>query len=94
MPKSRRKQTPLALLEGGCELHVGDCVLVNPEEGHLPYLGQIKNIKQGSKGLELLLAWYYRPEDVVRGRQPFHGKQELFISNHKDYVSLETIISL
>ena len=27
--------------------------------------------------------WFYRPEDAVSGRLPFHGSFELFMSDHE-----------
>ena len=38
--------------------------------------------------------WYYRPEDAGCGRKSFHGTQELFKSDHIDYIPVESVESL
>ena len=35
--------------------------------------------------------WYYRPEEAIGGRRPFHGAKELFLSDHYDIQSAHTI---
>ena len=34
----------------------------------------------------LRVSWLYRPEDLPGGRQYYHGKRELVMSNHIDIV--------
>ncbi|GJY05152.1 bromo adjacent homology domain, zinc finger, RING/FYVE/PHD-type containing protein [Tanacetum coccineum] len=34
---------------------------------------------------------YYRPEDTVAGRKPFHGSRELFLTDHYDSQEANTI---
>jgi hypothetical protein len=37
------------------------------------------------------LFWLYWPEELPMGRQPYHGKRELVMSNHVDIVEAQTI---
>lgn len=37
------------------------------------------------------LFWLYWPEELPMGRQPYHGKNELIMSNHVDIVEAQTI---
>ena len=32
--------------------------------------------------------WFYRPEETASGRQAFHGKDELFESDHFDWLPI------
>lgn len=37
--------------------------------------------------------WLYWPEELPMGRQPYHGKRELVLSNHVDVIEAQTIAS-
>ena len=37
------------------------------------------------------LFWLYWPDELPMGRQPYHGKNELILSNHVDIVEAQTI---
>ncbi|KAK5218839.1 hypothetical protein LTR47_011659 [Exophiala xenobiotica] len=37
--------------------------------------------------------WLYWPEELPVGRQPYHGKRELILSNHVDIIQAQTIAS-
>lgn len=37
------------------------------------------------------MCWFYRPEEAAGGRKPFHGRRELFASDHVDWVSAASI---
>ena len=41
--------------------------------------------------VELVIDWYYRPEDVPGGRKVFHGRRELLQSDHADRVPASTV---
>ncbi|EEH60015.1 bah-phd domain-containing protein [Micromonas pusilla CCMP1545] len=41
--------------------------------------------------VEVMVQWYYRPEDAIGGRKGFHGERELFLSDHKDWVAPDSI---
>ena len=56
------------------DLKVGDCVFVKGD-GDDSYIARVKNFGKGS---EVLLTWFYKPEDVKGGRQAWHGEKELF----------------
>lgn len=40
----------------------------------------------------LRVYWAYRPEDLPNGRQPYHGKDELIVSNHMDIIEALTVL--
>ena len=35
--------------------------------------------------------WYYRPEELPTGRQPYHGKKEIIKSSAEDFISVHTV---
>lgn len=37
------------------------------------------------------MRWFYRPEETKGGRKKFHGRNEVFESDHYDYVPYDTI---
>jgi hypothetical protein len=44
-----------------------------------------------NEGVYLRVLWFYRPEDLPMGPQPYHGQQELVMSNHMDIIEAQTI---
>jgi hypothetical protein len=42
----------------------------------------------------LLVVWLYWPEDSPMGRQPYHGRQKLVMSDHMDIIEAQTIAVL
>eukprot|EP00884_Botryococcus_braunii_P003757 jgi/Botrbrau1/13382/Bobra.0194s0013.2 len=94
MPKVKCK--PLQEVSAlGHAAKIGDCLLVKAVEGELPYIGEVRKIIECQtvpKTYKLSLAWFYRPEEALGGRKTFHGRQELFRSNHEDEVYLETVL--
>lgn len=84
MPKAREPVVD----RSGLAISVGTCVLVKPDAGSLLYVAEVQKIlKQG----RLSVNWFYRPEEVLGGRKSFHGRQELFRSNHQDEVHVDTV---
>eukprot|EP00798_Chlamydomonas_sp_ICE-L_P021538 gene21538-28530_t len=75
---------------------VGEACLIKPEPpAPAPFIGKIKEIwRTGSddEAIELVLSWYYRPEEAVGGRKEFHGAKELFISDHLDRCNVAAVI--
>nr|XP_043624729.1 chromatin remodeling protein EBS-like [Erigeron canadensis] len=79
----------------------GDCVLMRPSDSSKPsYVAKIEKIesdssskKRSSKNnnVKVHVQWYYRPEESIGGRRPFHGTKELFLSDHHDVQSADTI---
>ncbi|KAH7441170.1 hypothetical protein KP509_03G027600 [Ceratopteris richardii] len=57
-----------------------------------PYVARLEKIEEGSRNnVRVRVRWYYRPEDSIGGRRQFHGSKELFLSDHYDEQSAETI---
>uniref|UniRef100_A0A7N0UMD8 BAH domain-containing protein n=1 Tax=Kalanchoe fedtschenkoi TaxID=63787 RepID=A0A7N0UMD8_KALFE len=76
-------------------LLVGDNILLKAPKGKKPYVAKVIEItaddKQGKNNVQIEGRWYYRPEDAKGGRRNFHGKNELFLSNHVDTQLPESI---
>ncbi|KAL3625096.1 hypothetical protein CASFOL_031764 [Castilleja foliolosa] len=72
---------------------VGDCVLMRPAEiNSAPYVARIEKIESDNRNnVKVHVRWYYRPEEALGGRRPFHGAKELFLSDHYDMQSAHTI---
>jgi len=59
-----------------------------------PYVARVEAIEAaGSRGtnVRVRVRWYYRPEESIGGRRPFHGSKEVFLSDHYDVQSADTI---
>ncbi|XP_073526221.1 uncharacterized protein [Phyllobates terribilis] len=71
----------------------GDCVLMRPEErGKPPYVARIEKLEADHRNnVKVHIRWYYRPEESAGGRRQFHGEKELFLSDHFDVQSAQTI---
>ncbi|XP_019451665.1 PREDICTED: chromatin remodeling protein EBS-like [Lupinus angustifolius] len=65
---------------------VGDNVLLRPlDTTKPPYAAVVEKIEKDKRNnIEVLVRWYYRPEDSIGGRRQFHGEKELFLSDHYD----------
>lgn len=74
---------------------VGDSVFVQSSE-KLPFIGRLTTIKPDKVhgGHELKIFWFYRPEDqaIEGGRKMYHGKHELFESDHSDLIHSDTVM--
>lgn len=72
----------------------GDCVLMRSDSSKDPYIARVESIESGSRAganVRLHVRWYYRPEESIGGRRQFHGSKELFLSDHFDNQSADTI---
>ncbi|KAL6494805.1 hypothetical protein OROGR_031605 [Orobanche gracilis] len=72
----------------------GDCVLIRPPDSSNPsYVARLEKIESDSRGADVRVhvRWYYRPEESIGGRRQFHGSKEVFLSDHFDVQSAETI---
>uniref|UniRef100_A0A7C8ZC29 Uncharacterized protein n=1 Tax=Opuntia streptacantha TaxID=393608 RepID=A0A7C8ZC29_OPUST len=74
----------------------GDCVLMRPSEPSKPsYVARVERIESSSDAragsVRVHVRWYYRPEESIGGRRQFHGSKELFLSDHFDVQSADTI---
>ena len=74
-------------------LLVGDCVMMRPADvGKPPYVARVEKIEADSRNnVKVKVRWYYRPEESMGGRRQFHGAKELFLSDHQDVQSANTI---
>jgi hypothetical protein len=72
---------------------VGDTVLMRSQEADKPpYVAKIEKIEADSRSnVKVRVRWYYRPEESLGGRRQFHGVKELFLSDHYDIQSADTI---
>eukprot|EP00897_Mesotaenium_endlicherianum_P001125 jgi/Mesen1/11012/ME000098S10402 len=71
---------------------VGDAVLIRPPDKKTPpYIGVIQNFVRQKNEDMVKIRWYYRPEETMNGRRNFHGQKELFLSDHYDVTSADTI---
>ncbi|KAJ0744543.1 putative [histone H3]-dimethyl-L-lysine(36) demethylase chromatin regulator PHD family [Helianthus annuus] len=72
----------------------GDCVLMRPAHSSKPsYVAKVEKIESDARGgnVKVLARWYYRPEESIGGRRQFHGSKEVFLSDHRDLLSADTI---
>ncbi|KAI3836122.1 hypothetical protein MKX03_028101 [Papaver bracteatum] len=74
-------------------IKAGDCVLMRPPDtDKAPYVAKVEKIEADSRNnVKVKVRWYYRPEESIGGRRPFHGAKELFLSDHFDVQSALTI---
>ncbi|KAL6545996.1 hypothetical protein OROGR_009870 [Orobanche gracilis] len=72
----------------------GDCVLMRPSDSSNPsYVARLEKIESDNRGADVRVhvRWYYRPEESIGGRRQFHGSKEVFLSDHFDVQSADTI---
>ncbi|KAK6121464.1 hypothetical protein DH2020_044794 [Rehmannia glutinosa] len=72
----------------------GDCVLMRPSDSSKPsYVARVEKIEADSRGanVRIHVRWYYRPEESIGGRRQFHGSKEVFLSDHFDIQSADTV---
>ncbi|XP_043710890.1 chromatin remodeling protein EBS-like [Telopea speciosissima] len=74
-------------------VRVGDCVLMRPSDSSKPpYVAKVEKIESDSRShVRVEVRWYYRPEESIGGRRQFHGAKEVFLSDHYDLQSADTI---
>uniref|UniRef100_A0A7I4DKQ0 BAH-PHD domain-containing protein n=1 Tax=Physcomitrium patens TaxID=3218 RepID=A0A7I4DKQ0_PHYPA len=74
---------------------VGDTVLMRGQDPEKPpYVAKIEKIEadgRNNSNVKVRCRWYYRPEESMGGRRQFHGTKELFLSDHYDIQSADTI---
>ncbi|CAH9060401.1 unnamed protein product [Cuscuta europaea] len=71
----------------------GDSVLMRPSDSdNLPYVARVEKFEADHRNnVKVRVRWYYRPEESKGGRRQFHGAKELFLSDHYDVQSAQTI---
>lgn len=68
-----------------------DTVFLLPHvDDHPPYNYYVARIVS-INDTTVLVNWFYHPEETVLGRQPFHGVRELYASDHRDLVPIESL---
>ncbi|XP_027085783.1 chromatin remodeling protein EBS-like [Coffea eugenioides] len=74
-------------------VRAADCVLMRPSEiDKAPYVARVEKIEADNRSnCKVRVRWYYRPEESLGGRRQFHGAKELFLSDHLDVQSADTI---
>ncbi|GAA0171912.1 hypothetical protein LIER_25844 [Lithospermum erythrorhizon] len=75
-------------------VRVGECVLMRPAVPSKPsYVARVERIESDSRGgnVKVQVRWYYRPEESIGGRRQFHGSKEVFLSDHYDIQSADSI---
>lgn len=100
-PKSNHANTSVSV--NGEEFQVGQMVFVRKsEQDHVEegpnsiqhWLAKVLEVRAGDAShVYLRVFWAYRPEDLPGGRQPYHGRAELIISNHMDIIEAVTVES-
>ncbi|KAK1272287.1 hypothetical protein QJS04_geneDACA013087 [Acorus gramineus] len=94
-PKPLRRSLDSYTIKGTDKsIKPGDCVLMRaPDRSRLPYIAKVESIESDSRGrnVRVRVRWYYRPEESIGGRRAFHGSKEVFLSDHYDVQSAETI---
>ncbi|KAJ7534674.1 hypothetical protein O6H91_13G104900 [Diphasiastrum complanatum] len=71
----------------------GDTVLMRASDTEKPpYVAKIEKIEADARNnVKVHVRWYYRPEESLGGRRQFHGAKELFLSDHYDIQSADTM---
>ncbi|XP_074381108.1 uncharacterized protein LOC141721863 [Apium graveolens] len=73
------------------DVRVGDYVLFKPSKPEESYYVAV--VVERLKSRKVKVRWYYRPEDTISyERQYYHGSKELFLSDHYDIQSVDSII--
>eukprot|EP01137_Pigoraptor_chileana_P011745 Opistho-2@63156 len=83
-----------SFLLAGDRFVVGDTVLVRPDRKGPDYIAAVQCIRtDANEEILIELQWYYRPEETVFGRQPYHGDDEVLESDHKDTIHVSSVNS-
>ncbi|XP_071715670.1 chromatin remodeling protein SHL-like [Rutidosis leptorrhynchoides] len=94
MAKPRKTLDSYTIKSTNKTIKPGDCVLMRPSDSSkASYVAKIEKIESDVKGtnIKVHVQWYYRPEESIGGRRQFHGIKELFLSDHHDIQSADTI---
>ncbi|KAL4556359.1 hypothetical protein LXL04_039009 [Taraxacum kok-saghyz] len=84
----------LNLTSSGYRSKAGDCVLMRHADSSKPsYVAKVEKLESDAEGskVKVHIQWYYRPEESIGGRREFHGIKEVFLSDHHDVQSADTI---
>jgi len=93
----------LIVIVQGETFHTGNYVFVKGDNDDAPdaavkgWVAKILEIRSGDSGdslnIYVRVYWMYRPEDLPKGRQPYHGENELIASNEMAIIEAQTIQS-
>ncbi|BBN00762.1 protein MpHAT8 [Marchantia polymorpha subsp. ruderalis] len=78
-------------------LTAGDFAVIRAPDNRLEreYIAKIEAVvrDRSSRQVQVLVTWLYRPETTMGGfgRLPYHGRDELFFSNHEDCLDVDTV---
>ncbi|PWA59808.1 bromo adjacent homology (BAH) domain, Zinc finger, RING/FYVE/PHD-type [Artemisia annua] len=74
-------------------VRVGDTVVMRHEDADDTYVALVRGFQADpNEAVKVETRRYYRPEDTVAGRKPFHGSRELFLTDHYDNQNASTIL--
>ncbi|XP_077253130.1 chromatin remodeling protein EBS-like isoform X2 [Tasmannia lanceolata] len=94
-PRTPKKTLDSYTIKGTNKIiKAGDCVLMRaPDSSKPPYVAKVETIQVNARGtnVQVHVRWYYRPEESIGGRRQFHGAKEVFLSDHFDVQSTDTI---
>lgn len=93
-PSSKRTLDSYTIKGSNKTIKPGDSVLMRaPDASKAPYVAKVEAIESDRRGahVKVRVRWYYRPEESIGGRRRFHGAKELFLSDHYDVQSADTI---
>ncbi|KAK3121732.1 hypothetical protein QOZ80_8BG0659920 [Eleusine coracana subsp. coracana] len=92
--KQHKKDVNSYTIRGTNEvIRVGDCVLIRASDSESkPYVARVEKMEADGRGsVRVRVRWYYYPEETKDGRLQFHGAKEIFLSDHFDQQSADTI---
>eukprot|EP00045_Choanoeca_perplexa_P009723 m.94862 g.94862 ORF g.94862 m.94862 type:complete len:204 (-) comp15006_c0_seq1:1453-2064(-) len=79
------------------EFKLGDSVTVKRpgvNKGKNDFVAKVERIyTNAASQVNIDVCWFYRPEELPCGRKPYHGRDEVITSDHRDTVKVETINS-
>ncbi|XP_057826053.2 chromatin remodeling protein EBS isoform X2 [Cryptomeria japonica] len=96
MTRAKKEALDYCTIKGnGKVVKVGDTVLMRAQDpDNPPYVARVEKIESEARSnghVRVRVRWYYRPEESIGGRRPFHGVKELFLSDHYDTQIADTI---
>jgi hypothetical protein len=93
-PKNGKKALAQYPIKGTRKVvKAGDTVFMRTEDAEKPpYIAKVEKLYTDTRGyVKVRVRWYYRPEESMSGRKQFHGQKEVFLSDHYDIQSADTI---
>ncbi|PWA62215.1 bromo adjacent homology (BAH) domain, Zinc finger, RING/FYVE/PHD-type [Artemisia annua] len=94
-PVAKKRKLEFYTIKGSNKvIRFGETVLMRPSgKNQAPYVARVQRFEGDAEGnVKAIVIWYYRPEETIAGRKPFHGKKELFSSDDVDSQSADKIL--